>query len=129
MQPVWLCIFSGRWFEETFDNIQWRKVQQMQPMWLCIFSGRQFEDSFENAHLRKAKQMQPIWIWMYQSKCIEVTFKNINTFKTERKWTIVGKKREPRKKLWFWSKQLVKRLQLFGPILVSSTSCLFWPKM
>ena len=24
-----------RQFEETFENAQWRKVNQMQPMWLC----------------------------------------------------------------------------------------------
>ena len=32
MQPVWLCIFSGRWFEETFENAHWRKVKQVQSM-------------------------------------------------------------------------------------------------
>ena len=26
------CIFSGRPFEETFENSQWRKVKQTQPM-------------------------------------------------------------------------------------------------
>ena len=39
---------------------QWRKVKQMQPMSLCIFSGRQFEDTFDNAQWRKVKQMQPM---------------------------------------------------------------------
>ena len=32
----------------------------MQPMCLCIFSGRQFENSFEKAQCRKVKQMQPM---------------------------------------------------------------------
>ena len=27
---------------------QWRKAKQMQTAWLCILTGRQFEDSFEN---------------------------------------------------------------------------------
>ena len=36
MQPVWLCIFSGRPFEDTFENAQSRKVKQMQPMQLCV---------------------------------------------------------------------------------------------
>ena len=49
MQPMRLCILSGRQFEDTFQNAQWRKVKQVQPMWLCIFSGRQFEDAFKNA--------------------------------------------------------------------------------
>ena len=51
MQPVWLCILSGRQFEDTFENSQRRKVIQMQPMWLCILSGRQFEDTFDGPSL------------------------------------------------------------------------------
>ena len=31
MQPIWLCILSGRWFENTHENAQ-RKIKQMQPM-------------------------------------------------------------------------------------------------
>ena len=33
---MWLCLFSGRQFEDTFENAQWRKDKQMQPTWLCI---------------------------------------------------------------------------------------------
>ena len=29
MQPVWLCIFACRRFEETFENAQSRKIKQM----------------------------------------------------------------------------------------------------
>ena len=35
-------------FDETSEKTQWRKIQQVQPMQLCIFSGRQFEEAFEN---------------------------------------------------------------------------------
>ena len=56
-----LCLFSGRRFEETFDNSQWRKVKQMQQMRLCLFSGRRFEETFENSQRRKVKQMQRMW--------------------------------------------------------------------
>ena len=35
---------------------QWRKVEQMQPVWLCIRSGRHFEETFENARGRKIDQ-------------------------------------------------------------------------
>ena len=35
------------------------KIKQLQLVWLCIFSCRPFEDTFENPHWRKAKQMQP----------------------------------------------------------------------
>ena len=33
---MWLCILTGRQFEDTFENAQWRKDKQMQPIWLCI---------------------------------------------------------------------------------------------
>ena len=36
------------------------KIKEMQPLRLCICTGKQFEDTFENAQLRKAKQMQPV---------------------------------------------------------------------
>ena len=39
------CIFSCRWFEETFDNTQCRRIKKMQPVWLRILSGRQFEET------------------------------------------------------------------------------------
>ena len=32
MQPLWLCLFSGMPFEETFKNAHWRWVKQMQSM-------------------------------------------------------------------------------------------------
>ena len=32
MQPMRLFLFSGRHFQGTFDNAQWRKAKQMQPM-------------------------------------------------------------------------------------------------
>ena len=58
MQPMLLCIFSGRPFEDTFKSAQWRKVKQVQPMRLYIFSSTQFEDTLENAQW--AKQLQPM---------------------------------------------------------------------
>ena len=39
---MWLCILTGRWFEETFENAQWSK------MLLCILTSRRFEEAFEN---------------------------------------------------------------------------------
>ena len=44
-------------FEETFESTSWRKAKQMQPMPLCIHSGRQFEDTYESTQWRKVKQM------------------------------------------------------------------------
>ena len=76
MQPVWFCIYSGRQFEETFEDPQWRKVKQMQPVWFCILSGRQFEDTFENTQWRKAKQMQPMWFCILSDKQSEDAFEN-----------------------------------------------------
>jgi hypothetical protein len=31
-KPMWLCIFLCTSFEDTYENPQWRKVEQMQPM-------------------------------------------------------------------------------------------------
>ena len=59
MQPIWLCLFSGRPFEETFENPQWWKVKQMQPIWLCFFPCKSISI---NAVMQKA-----IWadIWKF----------------------------------------------------------------
>ena len=76
MQPIRLCIFSGRRFEETFENTQWRKVKQMQSMRLCIFSGKQFEATFENTQWRKVKQMQPMRLYILTDMSFEDTNEN-----------------------------------------------------
>ena len=76
MQPMWLCILSGRPFEVTFEDAQWRKVEQMQPVRLCILSGRQFKDTFEDAQWGKIEQMQPVWICIIWSKQFEDAFEN-----------------------------------------------------
>ena len=41
---MWLCIHSGKQFEDTFENAQQRKIKQMQLMLLCLFSGWKFEN-------------------------------------------------------------------------------------
>ena len=71
---MWLCILSGRWFENTHENAHWRKIEQMQPMQLCVFSVRQFENTFENAQWRKAKRMWPMWLFIPLCKRFEDTF-------------------------------------------------------
>ena len=58
MQTVWRCLFSDKAFENTFENVQRRKVKQMQPMWLRFFSDKQLEDTFKNTQWGKIKQMQ-----------------------------------------------------------------------
>ena len=66
MQPMLLCLFSGRRFEETFENTQWRKVKQMRPMWLCIFSGSQFEGPSKETQLQFGDNLNIfVNIWMY----------------------------------------------------------------
>ena len=69
------CIFSGRQFEDAFENTQWRKVKQMQPMWLCLFSARPFEETFEITQWRKIKQMQPVWLCLLWPKFFDETHK------------------------------------------------------
>ena len=73
MQPMRLCLFSGRWFDDSFENAQWRKAIQMQPMWLCILSGRRSEETFENTQWRKVKQMQPVWLCIHLCRTFENT--------------------------------------------------------
>ena len=70
---MWLCILSGRQFEETHENAQWEKLKQMQPMWLCILSDRPFEETHENAQWRKVKQMQPMWLCIFSGRQFEDT--------------------------------------------------------
>ena len=90
MQPVWLFNLSGRQFEDTFKNTQWRKVEQMQPVWLCILGGIQSEETYENAveksqtnaasvilNLRPHLKAQIIATTaLFWSECIVDTFKN-----------------------------------------------------
>ena len=58
-----LCLFSGRQFEDTFENTLCRKVKQMQmqPMCLYLFSSRLFEETFEN------------WQWRKSNKCNQLS--------------------------------------------------------
>ena len=84
MQPVWIYLLSGRPFEDSFENTQWRKVKQMQPMWLYILSSRTFEDSFENTQWTKAKQMQPMWLCILLCTPFEETFDNGQYWKVKK---------------------------------------------
>ena len=45
-----LCILT----DSQFENTQKRKLQQMQSMWLCILTGRTFEEKFENTEQTSA---------------------------------------------------------------------------
>ena len=69
--------------EETFKNTQWRKAKQMQPVWLCLLSGRQIEETFENAQQRKVTQMQSVWLWILSGRRLEETFDNAQWRKTK----------------------------------------------
>ena len=39
MQPMWLCIPTGRQFEETFENTQWWKVKNETKIMWFAFTG------------------------------------------------------------------------------------------
>ena len=56
MQPVWICVFSRRPFEDTFKNAQWRKVKQLQPVWICILQSKFFEETCEKTQWGKIDQ-------------------------------------------------------------------------
>ena len=76
MQPMWLCMLWSKFFEDTYEKTQWKKVKQTQPMWLCLFSGRPFEDTFEHAQWRKVEQMQQVWFYVLSGRQFEETFEN-----------------------------------------------------
>ena len=46
MQPMSLCILSGRRFEDTLGNAQWGKFKPLQQVWLCILICKCFEDTW-----------------------------------------------------------------------------------
>ena len=73
---MWLCFYSGKRFEATFENAQWRKVKQMQPMRLCLLSGKWFEEKFKDAQWKKVKQIQPMRLCLLSGKWFEETFKD-----------------------------------------------------
>ena len=65
---MWLCLFSGRRFEDTCENAQWRKVKQMQPMRLCILKGRQVEETHTKTyHCFTAKFSSIISYYIYET--------------------------------------------------------------
>ena len=56
---MWVCIFSCRQFEDTFENTQWRKAMEVQPMWLCVLLFTPFEVAFKITYWwRKDKQKE-----------------------------------------------------------------------
>ena len=76
MQPMLLCLFSGRRSEKTFENAQGEKIKQIQPMWFCIVLCKRFEDTFENTQWGKVEQMQLMWLCIHSFKRFEETFEN-----------------------------------------------------
>ena len=93
MQPMWLCIFSGRPFEDTFENSQRKKSNKCNQCDFASFltgnlrthlkthSGEKLnkcdqcdfassQETFENAQQRKVKQMQPITRWPVPNKAL-----------------------------------------------------------
>ena len=67
MHPIWLCVFSCRRFEESFEKAQWSKVVQMQPLWLCILLCTRFENTFEETRKKSNKCDQCDYISCYAS--------------------------------------------------------------
>ena len=76
MQHLWLCIWEGRQFEESYEISFWGKIVQMHPMWLCIRSTKQFKETFENSLWGKILQMQPVQLCLCWCSRFEGTFKN-----------------------------------------------------
>ena len=58
---MWRCLFLCRWFKETFEKAQWRKVKQMWLVWLCILLCKQFTETCEKSQRGNVKQLWPVW--------------------------------------------------------------------
>ena len=72
MQPVRLYILSGRPFEETLKNTQWRKVKPMQPVRLFILTGRPFEETLKKTLRGKVEFMTSYFPSRYLSFILSV---------------------------------------------------------
>ena len=57
-KPMWLCIFSGRRSEHTYENAQRRQVLQMQTIRICLLWSKFFEATFEKTQWRKIQPMR-----------------------------------------------------------------------
>ena len=73
---MWFCIYSGRRFEETFENAQWRKVKQMQPMHYGLSNVIIRDQKF--AKVRKSK---PLLLAHFWTKRAQFFFKRSKTGK------------------------------------------------
>ena len=89
MQPMQLCICSGRHFEKTFENSLRRKIVQMQPMRLWICSARQWQKTLENSLLGTAYPtlFHPQWwedtsLWQLWAK--QEIWKSTSSFTLEK---------------------------------------------
>ena len=58
---MWRRLFLCRWFKETFEKAQWRKVKQMWLVWLCILLCKQFTETCEKSQRGNVKQLWPVW--------------------------------------------------------------------
>ena len=105
MQPLWLCLFSGRPFEESFENAQWTRMKQTnvtnvtlpllrQAIWGGIWKRTVGKSKTHviNATLlpliqvlwgsilkytvETTKQMQSVWYKLLSSRQFEKTFEN-----------------------------------------------------
>ena len=104
---MWLCIFSGRPFEDTFENSQRKKSNKCNQCDFASFltgnlrthlkthSGEKLnkcdqchfassQETFENAQRRKVKQMQSMWLCIFPGRQFEETFENAQRRKAKR---------------------------------------------
>ena len=73
---MWLCLFLCRWFKETCEKEQWRKVKQMWSVWLCILLCKQFTEACDKSQRWKVKQLWPVWLCIYLCNQFTETFQS-----------------------------------------------------
>ena len=70
MQPVWLCLLSGRWFEETFKNTQSAasSLSYSQEMFFC----REFPENRSSWREEKEKIARGVWNKSWKGFCFSL---------------------------------------------------------
>ena len=76
MQSMWLCIFSYRPFQETYENTKRRKVKQIQPIRQCTMG------KFKNG-VKSSQLWQIISLWILAQNLPNLAQSCLNSPKTQ----------------------------------------------
>ena len=83
-----LCLFLCRWFKETCEKEQWRKVKQMWSVWLCILLCKQFTEACDKSQRWKVKQLWPVWLCILLCKQFTETCEKSQRGNVKQLWPV-----------------------------------------